>query len=393
MYLEFTDEQLELRDSARAALARECPPHLVRTIAAGGLGGDGLATALNWLGWPALTIDVDLGGLGRSYVELAIVLEELGRAAAPGAFLPTMTQFVPVVREVGTEAQAHRFLAGVAAGELTGTLALHEGGRWDPDAVMATAERDGDGWLLRGHKQHVLGAPDVDEVVVAARRDSGSLGLFVVRSAELTFKRTVALDTTRSLANVELNGVWVPDARVLGEPDTDAGKPLARALSEVTVSLALDALGACAAMFDLSLDVASRHGSAGQATEHDLADMLVAIESARAATYQAACAVAEGDASASHAASVAKAAIGGCQRLVTRHSLEICGPAMARAAAAGSPDESAADDPRDLTLWVRRAQADDLLCGSAVDHRRIVADHVLSSRRARTSQLAGALFG
>ena len=394
MYLEFTDEQLELRDAARAALARECPPQLVRAVAAGGIGGDGLATALNWLGWPALTIDVDLGGLGRSFVELAIVLEELGRAAAPGAFLPTMTQFVPVVREVGTEAQAHRFLAGVAAGTLTGTLALHEGGRWDPDAVMATAARDGDGWLLRGHKQHVLGAPDIDEVVVAARRASGSLGLFVVPSAELTFKRTISLDATRKLANVELNGVWVPEARVLGEADADAGKGLSRALGEATVALALDALGACGAMFDVSLDVALEHGGAGQATEHVLADMLVAIETARAATYQATCAVAEGDASAAHAASVAKAAIGGCQRLVTRLSLEICGPAMAGAAAAGDLDDDAGPgDPRDLRLWVRRAKADDLLCGSAVDHRRIVADHLLSARRARSSQLAGALFG
>ena len=392
MYLEFTDEQLELRDSARAALARECPPHLVRTVAGGGLGAGGLATALNWLGWPALTIDVDLGGLGRSFVELAIVIEELGRAAAPGAFLPTMTQFVPVVREAGTEAQAHRFLAGVASGTLTGTLALHEGGRWDPEAVMATAERDGDGWLLRGHKQHVLGAPEVDEVVVAARRESGSLGLFVVPSAELTFKRTTSLDATRNLANVELNGVWVPQARVLGEQDADAGKALARALGEATVAIALDALGACDALFDVSLDIARGHGAAGQATEHDLADMLVAIETARAAIYQATAAVAEGDASAAHAASVAKAAIGGCQRLVTRHSLEICGPAMARATAAGEVDDGPGG-PRDLRLLVRRAKADDLLCGSAVDHRRIVADHVLSAQRARSSQLAGALFG
>jgi alkylation response protein AidB-like acyl-CoA dehydrogenase len=381
MYLEFNDEQLELRDSARAALARECPPLLVREVASGERSGDELVTALTWLGWPALTIDVDLGGLGRSFVELAMVLEELGRAAAPGAFLPTMTQFVPVVREVGTEAQAHRFLAGVASGDLTGTLALHEGGRWDPDAVMATAERDGDGWLLRGHKQHVLGAPDVDEVVVAARRESGSLGLFVVPAAELTFKRTASLDPTRTLANVELNGIWVPQARVLGEPDADAGKPLARALGEATVGLALDALGACGALLDASLDVARQGGVAGQATEHVLADMLVAIETARAAVYQATCAVAEQDATASHAASVAKAAIGGCQRLVTRHSLEICGAATAEG------------DGRDLRLWIGRAKADDLLCGSAIDHRRIVADHMLSAHRARSSQLASALLG
>jgi alkylation response protein AidB-like acyl-CoA dehydrogenase len=380
MYLEFDDEQLELRDTARAALARECPPQLVRDVAAGGLRGDELATALTWLGWPALTIGVDLGGLGRSFVELAMVLEELGRAAAPGSFLATMTQFVPVVREVGTTAQAHRFLAGVASGELTGTLALHEGGRWDPDTVMATAERDGDGWLLRGHKQHVLGAPDVDEAVVAARRESGTLGLFVVPAAELTFKRTASLDPTRTLANVELNSIWVPDARMLGEQDADAGKALARALNEATVGLALDALGACGALFDTSLDVARNGGAAGQATEHALADVLVAIETARAAVYQAACAVAEADASAAHAASVAKAAIGECQRLVTRHSLEICGAARDH-------------DGRDLALWIGRAKADDLLFGSAADHRRIVADHVLSAHRARSSQLVTALLG
>src|SRR5688572_15234498 len=116
MYLEFNDEQLELRDGARAALARDCPPPLVSRVADGERSAEDVESALAWLGWPALTIDVDLGGLGRSFIELAIVLEELGRAATPGTFLPTMTQFVPVVREVGTTAQAHRFLAAVASG-------------------------------------------------------------------------------------------------------------------------------------------------------------------------------------------------------------------------------------------------------------------------------------
>jgi len=380
MHLEFTDEQLELRDSARAALGRECPPRLVRDIAAGGPGLEGLATAFTWLGWPALTIEVDLGGLGRGFVELAVLLEEMGRAAVPGPFLPTQALFAPVVREAGTTAQAHRFLAGVAAGASTGTLALHEGGRWDPLTVVATAERDGDGWLLRGHKQHVLGAPDVDEVVVAARRETGTLGLFVVPAAELTFKRTTSLDPTRTLANVELNGVWVPDARMLGEPDVDAGKALALALCDATVALALDGLGACAALFDSCLAAAhdGRIAHAGQATEHALAGMLVSIEMSRALSYQAACAVAERDATAPRMASSAKAAIGECQRLVTGTCLELHGTPIDR-------------DARDLRLWVGRAKADDLLFGSSADHRRIIADQMLSSRRARASQLATAL--
>jgi alkylation response protein AidB-like acyl-CoA dehydrogenase len=380
VHLEFTDEQLELRDSARAALARECPPRLVRDVAAGVTGTGDLGTALTWLGWPALTVDVDLGGLGRSFVELAIVLEEMGRAAVPGSFLPTQALFAPVVREAGTTAQAHRFLAGVAAGELSGTLALHEGGRWDPLTVVATAEKDGDGWLLRGHKQHVLGAPDIDEVVVAARRDTGTLGLFVVPAAELTFKRTTSLDPTRSLANVELNGVWVPEARLLGEPDVDAGKALAAALSVATVALALDGLGACTALFDSSLAAARDGGAAhvGQATEHALADMLVAIESARALAYPATGAVAESHASAARVASAAKAAVGECQRLVTTSCLELHATVIDH-------------DGRDLRLWVGRAKADDLLFGSTADHRRIIADQMLSASRARSSQLAAAL--
>ena len=380
MHLEFTDEQLELRDSARAALARECPPRLVREIAGGGPGLEELATALTWLGWPALTIDVDLGGLGRSFVELAVVLEEMGRAALPGPFLPTQALFAPVVREAGTTAQAHRFLAGVAAGTATGTLALHEGGRWDPLTVVATAERDADGWLLRGHKQHVLGAPDVDEVVVAARRDTGTLGLFVVPAAELTFKRTTSLDPTRTLANVELNGVWVPEARLLGEPDVDAGKALAVALCDASVALALDGLGACAALFDSSLAAAhdGRIAHVGQATEHALAAMLVSIETSRALTYQAACAVAERDPAAPRLASSAKAAVGECQRLVTGTCLELHVTPVDR-------------DARDLRLWVGRAKADDLLFGSRADHHRIIADQMLSTRRARAAQLASAL--
>ncbi len=380
MFIEFNDEQLELRESARATLSRQCPPSLVRAIADGTGSAAELENEIGWLGWPALTIDVDLGGLGRSYAELAVVVEELGRAAAPGSFLPTTTQFVPVVRAAGTTAQAHRFLAGVASGDVSGTVALHESGRFEPEAVTSTAERDGDGWLLRGHKQHVLGAPTVDEVVVAARRDAGTLGLFVVPAAELTFKRTDSIDATRSLANVELNGVWVPDARMLGEPDEDAGRALTRALAEATVGLALDALGACSALLDASLTVAIEGGATGQAVEHALADMLVAIELARAATYQAVAALADGDDRAGVAASVAKAAISRCQRLVTRHSLEL----------RGSHDGAG---ELDVQLWVGRVKADDLLFGGAIDHRRMVADRLLSTRRARSSQLVSALLG
>src|SRR5690606_41884676 len=106
------------------------------------------------------------------------------------------------------------------------------------------------------------------------------------------------------LARVDLDGVWVPDARVLGGPDADvdAGKAIGRVVTEAVVGLALDAPGACDALIEASLEVALQGGVAGQATEHALADMVAAADLARAATYQATAAAASGAGRPAHAA-------------------------------------------------------------------------------------------
>src|ERR1700687_3934473 len=125
MQLEFTDEQDELRDGVRQMLARECPMSLVRAVVekpGDRDPADGLWRQMVDLGWPALTVPEEYGGLGLGMVELAVVVEELGRAMAPVPFLPTVTQFAPVVRDLGDDAQRARFLGGVADGTCTGTL-------------------------------------------------------------------------------------------------------------------------------------------------------------------------------------------------------------------------------------------------------------------------------
>ena len=430
MHLEFSDEQLELRDSARAILARECPPRLVREVAVSGAEAEGFRSQLSWLGWPALTVGVDFGGLGRGFVELAVVLEELGRAAAPGPFLATMTQFVPAVREAGSLGQVSRFLSGVAAGQLNGTLALYEGGRWDPFSIGATATRDGDGWVLSGHKRQVLCCAEVDEIVVAARRASGMLGLFVVPAADVTFARVDSVDGTRSLGNLELDGVWVPDARMLGDPDVtvDATPAVAATVAEATVGMALDTTGVCGALFQSALEAAlelpvrslgaepangkangdasagangsnggeggernaSRNGDTPvvaapppvrtppQAVRHSLAEMAGALERTRAIVYQATAAVAERHERATVTASQAKAAAGACQRLIVARSLEIHGRGPRRA---------------DAQLWVRRAQSGELLLGSSADHHRVVADELFRApkRQPASAGLAAVL--
>src|SRR2546423_12672626 len=110
MELEFTDEQDALRSSVRAVLERECPMTVVREVVEKGVRAERLWARLVELGWPALTIPEAAGGLGLGFVELAVVLEELGRVVAPVPYLATVTQFAPVVREAGHADQQARFL-------------------------------------------------------------------------------------------------------------------------------------------------------------------------------------------------------------------------------------------------------------------------------------------
>src|SRR5689334_23862454 len=110
MELEFTPEQDELRDGVRALLEQECPMSAVRALVEKRWTGSDAQPDALWahmveLGWPALTVPEAAGGLGMGAVELAVVAEELGRVVGPGPFLPTVSQFVPAIREAGSAEQ------------------------------------------------------------------------------------------------------------------------------------------------------------------------------------------------------------------------------------------------------------------------------------------------
>ena len=372
MELEFSDEQEELREGVRAMLARECPMSLVRAVVEDGAPADGLWKQMVDLGWPALTIAEEHGGLGLGSVELAVVVEELGRSVAPGPFIATVTQFAPLVREAGSAEQQARFLGVIADGSLTGALAISEAGvAFDPGAVAATAAPDGDGWRLSGEKHSVLGAADADEVAVVARVEGSSgddgVAAFVVPCDDLTVTSLQALDMSRNLATVSLDGARVPSDRVLGAPGPETATAIRRAIEEAVVALALEAVGVCQAILDITLDYAKHREQFGvpigsfQAIKHKFADMLVMLERARATGYYAALTLAEDDERRSLAASTAKAAAGDAERLMSKEGIQIHG-------GIGYTWE------HDMHLYVRRAKTDGLLLGTAADHRARIAD-------------------
>jgi alkylation response protein AidB-like acyl-CoA dehydrogenase len=284
------------------------------------------------LDWPALAIPEEDGGIGLSFVETAVVAEELGRAIAPGPLLATVSQFAPVVREVGSAEQRHRFLGAIAAGTMTGSLALADHPRnWSLSRVSTAAERSGTGWALTGTKFGVMADSLTDEIVVVAKADGG-LGAFVVPGAEARLTPVTSLDASRPLNSATFDHLEVPADRALGEPGSAAILAgLTRALEESTVAMALETVGTASALFELVLAyVKDRHQfgvpiGSFQAIKHKMTDMFVSIERARSLCYFAVAAIAEDDGERTRIVSMAKAASDDCQRLVCQESLQSFG--------------------------------------------------------------------
>ena len=363
MHLAFTEEQEELRSAVRSVLAKECPASLPRSIVEGEGDADGLWATMVALDWPAVTVSETDGGIGYGFIELAVLVEELGRVIAPGPLMATATQFVPFVRECGSPEQRSDLLGPVATGAVTGTVALaeHPTG-WDLDGIQATLRPDGGGWVLDGAKHHVL-SPIVEQFAVVARLDSGDLAVGIVPSAEADVEEIDPLDRTRPVAHVGFDAVAVPADRVL----LGGTAAVTRALEEATVAMAVETLGTCQAIFEVTLQYAKDREQFGvpigsfQAVKHRLADCYIHLERARSLCYFAAACLAEDDHRRSEATAMAKAATGDCQRFVAAEGIQLLGGI-------------AYTWEHDQHLWVKRAMTGDLLFGQRREHRSRLAD-------------------
>jgi alkylation response protein AidB-like acyl-CoA dehydrogenase len=364
---EFTDDQLELRESARTVLRSACPPSLVRAVYDGTSDGGALWSTLVGLDWPALGIAEAHGGLGLGPVEVGIVVEELGRAVAPSPYLATVTQLVPMLREAGATA----LLPDVAAGRCTGTVAIAEDGQWRVDAVRTTAHRRDGGWVLHGAKSHVLDGTSADHLAVIARLEGSAgadgLGVLLVPGAAVEATASTVIDPTQPVASVVLDGVRIDaDAVVVDPGDPQAAGVIERATQEAVTALALSIVATCRHIFEMTLQHAKDREQFGrpigsfQALKHRLADVYLAVERASSLAYFAALTLAEDDPRRAVAASMAKAAAGECQRLVVRDGLQLHG-------GIGYTWE------HDLHLLLKRAKSGDLLFGGAAAHRARLA--------------------
>jgi alkylation response protein AidB-like acyl-CoA dehydrogenase len=372
MNFDLEEEQEELRSSVRSVLEQECPLDLARSMYEGGRIPEQPWKSACELGWTSLTTPEAFGGLGLGPVELGLVAEEHGRRLAPGPFLPTLSQLIPSLVEAGSDEQKQRWLEPAAAGQLTGTLAIsgEAGGVFGADPSLR-ARPDGSDWLLDGRRYHVCAcgmgtSVTADQVVVVASVDAGDgVGLFLIPGDAARASRVDGLDASRPLVHLEFDALRVPKDSVLGTPG-ESSRSLERITSQAITAQAFEMVGCSQALFDTTLEYARQREQFGrpigsfQAIQHKFADMFIDLEKARSTALFAAMTLAEGEAESALAASMAKAAVGECQRRICKEGIQIHG-------GLGYTWE------QDVHLYVKRLKTGEALFGSTADHRERIA--------------------
>jgi alkylation response protein AidB-like acyl-CoA dehydrogenase len=372
----FSEEQEMLRSSARDFLAKEAPMTYVRKMMDDEVG----FTAELWkkmadLGWMGLILPEQYGGSGLDFVDLIVVLEEMGRVVLPGPFFSTVVLGGVAVLDGGSAALKDALLPKLASGELQVTLAqLEPSGRWDADGIQLAAKADGAGFVLSGTKLFVPDAHTADHMVVAGRApgstgtDGISLFLVDAKTPGITTTQLKTMDQTRKLGEVVLKDVRVPADRVLG-PVGQGWALLDRVIDRGKVGLCAEMCGGAQRVLEMSVDYAKVREQFGkpigsfQAIQHKCANMLVEVESSKSVTYYAAWAVANGVAEAPLAAAMAKAYCSDAYRHVSGEGIQIHG-------GIGFTWE------HDMHIYFKRAKSSEVTFGDATWNRELVAQHI-----------------
>jgi alkylation response protein AidB-like acyl-CoA dehydrogenase len=370
MQFSFTSEQEEFRSILRRFLEDRSPATAVRRLMATETGWDRATWQdLNQqLGLAAIHIPEAYGGQGFSFVELGIVLEEMGRALLCAPYFASTVLAATAIVNAGTEAQKRELLPSIAEGSCVATLAFTEpNGRWDATGVETTATPAGGRFRLDGVKSFVLDGHSADLIVVLARRP-GSIGndglsFFTVPgdAPGLTRRALKVLDPTRKQARLEFSAV---EADLLGEEGGGAA-PFAKTMVQAAACLANEMVGGAERLRLSALEYANLRVQFGrtiasfQSMKHKQADMLIDVELAKSAAYAAASAAAEDDPDLPAIASLAKAAASEAYMQTAISTIQIHG-------GIGFTWDN------DTHLWFKRAKSSEVFLGDATWHRELM---------------------
>ncbi len=375
MDMGLTEVQQMLKSSAQEFLARECPTTLVREMEEDERGyPDELWRQMTSLGWAGVPFPEQYGGTGGDFLDLAVLLEEIGRALAPSPYFSSVVLGGLTVLDAGNDAQKDDLLSRICDGSGILTLAVTEASAtFEPWGVETTAIADGNGFSLSGTKLFVPDAHVADVIIVAARTKADGepaegITLFLVPARmdglEVTPIRTIG---SEQQFEVTFDNVRLPASSVLGE--VNAGWPIAeRAIQRAVAGQCITMLGGATAVLDMTVEYVKQRTQFGrpvgsfQAVQHHCAQMATDVEGCRGVAYQAAWMLAEG-LPAQREISIAKAWISQAYR-------RVCATAHQCHGAIGFTRE------HDLQLYTRRAKVQELGYGDVNYHKELAMSSI-----------------
>jgi alkylation response protein AidB-like acyl-CoA dehydrogenase len=316
------DEQQEmLQAAARDFLAAEWPEKVLRAMTADEKGyTPGLWRRMAGINLLGLSLPEDCGGVG-SFLDLAAVLEEMGRACFLTPFFATVVLGAGAIMEAGSEALQKQYLPSIASGEAIITLALaEETGGLTPDTIQVKAAWRGNNFIIKGRKLFVPDAHVADHIVCVVRTGEG-ITLFIVDIKKVGISvKPMKTISGEKLCTVDFDNVAAGREDVLGE--VGEGWPaVEKVIERAAVARGAEMVGVARQVLKITLDYAKERVAFGhpigafQAIQQRCADMLVDAEGARLATYQAAWRLSQGLPAAREVA-VAKAWAGqSCRRV------------------------------------------------------------------------------
>jgi alkylation response protein AidB-like acyl-CoA dehydrogenase len=331
MNFDFNEEQYAFRDSVRGFLG-DRPAGVGGALPWAGESARQLWSGIAELGVFSALVPEEFGGLGLTFVDLALVLEEFGRALVPPSVVETLVATDAIVRH-GSADQKQSMLPRIAAGQLRLACAIIEQVAGYDMAEMGTAVvSDGRDYRLDGSKILVPEAANADFLLVAAGFGGGrGNGLvFVERThsgVELREQRT--LDPASAYHEAVFRHVAIPRENILsGEPSSDALQRLFDASATAAGALMT---GVAGKVLETSVEYVKQRSQFGklvgsfQAIKHRCADMAVAVDSSRSAAYYAAWSLASGAADLTKAVSIAKSFCGDTARFVCNEGIQVHG--------------------------------------------------------------------
>jgi alkylation response protein AidB-like acyl-CoA dehydrogenase len=364
-----SEEQEMLKTTARDFLERECPISLVRDMEEDEKGySPELWHKMAELGWLGLVFPEEYGGAGGDFLDLTVLLEEMGRSLVPSPFVPTIVLSGLPVLAAGTEEQKHDFLPRIAKGEAILTMALTEpSASYSAQGIETRASPDNSDYIISGTKLFVPDAHIAQHLLcVVSTGDDITLLLIDARSPGIkcSLLKTLASD---GQCEVILDKVRVPQKSTLGKRGEGWGL-VEETLGQAAVAECALMLGGAQRVLEMTVDYAKQRVQYGrpigsfQVVQHECADMAIDVEGARYITYQAAWKLSQGLPCAREV-SMAKAWV---SEACNRTCLQAC---HLHGGIGYTQDH-------DVQLYLRRIKAAGLTFGDAIFHYAIVAQHL-----------------